>query len=159
MRVRYLGTALALVAAAVIHSVTEPPARPRPVKPTARVTATRAHSATATAVLGEAARLGLTAAQQRRLAGLATEWEHDAAGPEAEVRQAVAEFERFMSEAQDAGGTKLDEIRRRSLAVQAHSAVLAELRRLHSARVLATLDDDQRGRLGQRGAMKTGGPR
>lgn len=159
---RYLGTALALVAAGLIYATTQAPPRPHPAVPAAsaagRIAATSVLPVTAADLLAHGDRLGLTTAQQQRLQALAAGWQRDAAAPDAEARQATEEFRRFVRETQAAGRTSLAEIRQRSEAIQQRSAALRELRQLHSTRALATLDDGQRALLDEMRAT-TGGTR
>lgn len=152
-RPRYLFTTLAIVAAAVVWVIADRPEPPRPARaappPVAATARPRpALPPTARDLLASAA-LALTSGQRGRLETLAVVWERETTSLEAEVTAASAEFERFMTEAQRAGRTSLDEIRRRSLEMQDMSAALRGRRVRHGEEAAGVLTGPQRATLAE----------
>jgi hypothetical protein len=149
VRMRYLSTTLAMVAAAVVWmTVMDRPAAPRPPRPALAATAPRPQgpltSTTARDLLARADALGLTVSQRARLATLSANWERDSRVLEADVKVAAEAFARFLADAQQAGRAGMDEIRRRSMDYQELSAALRERRARHSDEALDALTAEQR---------------
>lgn len=91
-----------------------------------------------------AARLELTSAQRAALTRLAADWDKESAALEDSVRAAGAEFEAFMVQAKERGGTPLAEIQARSAELREASGTFRERRDAYRATALAVLTADQR---------------
>lgn len=100
-------------------------------------------------VLGRGAELSLLPVQVARLEALDRDWRSQQGWLEAELDAAMAEFSRFMGEAQTGRGTTLAEIQRRSEEIAALGRALREEVRLHGGAAARILTDAQRERLGQ----------
>lgn len=149
-RTRYLSTSLALVAVGLGYALIQgrpdrPPLR-LPARPAApdRPAPTSPSPPTAREILERARALSLTAAQIARLEALDRQWQQESSGLEAALRQAEQDFSRFMTDAQAARRTSLEEIERRSAEFRELSAALRERRRLHAEAAAQLLSEPQR---------------
>jgi hypothetical protein len=158
LRARYLVTTLALLAVGLGVGLSRWPDRPPP-RPPARtaVPAPPLLPPTAPDVLERARELRLTADQVGRLGRLAREWGAEVTRLEGAIQEARAEFEEFAAGAQGGGGASLQEIQRRSAALQYLSAELRERRSAHSQRTMDLLTDAQRTRLRTESLHSPGG--
>src|SRR5574341_1874431 len=109
-RARALASSLAILIVAVAAGVWQhTAARPKAVVESHRIDtqaeapAVRPIGPTARQALERRAELGLTEAQIGRLEALDREWQRTGGTLEREVREAEADFQRFMDEAQPAG--------------------------------------------------------
>lgn len=165
VRGRYLTTSLALVALAFSYALMQSRGGERPAgpRPAAVAAAPRIPSPltlpSASEILDRGARLSLSAAQTRSLEGLARDWSNESARLEAQLRDATAEFSRFMSEAQAGRGASLQEIQRRSAEAGELGALLRERRRLHGETATGLLVAWQRAKLAEATMVPAGGDR
>ena len=149
MRTRHLATTLALLAVGLGLGVSQWRPKPPPPRP-ARATATPARLSlppTAREILVRAQELQLSRDQVIRLNALDQQWEAETENLESAIRDASAEFDRFMSEAQSGRGASLPEVQRHSAELRALSVALRERRNIHSARAVEILSGPQQERL------------
>jgi hypothetical protein len=149
MRIRYLGTTLALLAIGLGYAFFQQwprhqtPRLPARAEASARPASFPAAPPTAREILDRASDLALTPEQRARLAGLDTRWRDEILGLEAAVRVAEQEFGKFVRETQQGGKTSLQEIQRRSEDYRNLSAELRERSRLHAKAAAHILTDSQ----------------
>jgi hypothetical protein len=149
----YVTVTLVMLAVGVVWiTLIDRPAGPRPLRaasPRAGVAARPVPAAPVTAgeVLSRADVLGLTAGQRAQLASLAGTWERDITSLEDALNTATEEFSRFAREAQQAGRTRLHDVRSRTEDVQSLSALVRERRIRHAGEALALLTASQRARI------------
>jgi len=149
MRTRYLASTLALLAVGLGFGVSQWRPKPPPPRP-ARAAATSARLSlppTAREILDRAQELQLSRDQVIRLNAVDQQWKAETANLEAAIRDASAEFDRFMSEARSGRGASLEEVQRHSADLRALSAELRERRNIHSARAVEILSGPQQERL------------
>jgi hypothetical protein len=155
VRSRYVTGILALVVLAFgyafVQGRAERPGPRRPAQPAliARPSIPETRLPSAREILDGAALLSLTAAQWTHLRALDATWSREAGRRQDELDAAMAEFSRFMTEAQRTRRTSLQEIQRRSAEISALSAVLSERRRLHGDAAAALLTEWQRRKLAE----------
>lgn len=149
MRTRYLASTLALLAVGLGFGVSQWRPKPPPARP-ARAASTPVRLSlppTAREILDRAQELQLSRDQVIRLNALDQRWKAETANLEAAIRDASAEFDRFMSEARSGRGASLEEVQRHSADLRALSAELRERRNIHSARAVEILSGPQQERL------------
>lgn len=152
-RGRYVMTVLAMVVVGVAwFTVLDRPAGPRPVRAGTPGAGRAARPPVATPltardVLAKADVIQLTADQRTRLAGAAAAWDREVTSLEDALDAATREFARFAREAQQAGRTRLDDVRARTEDVQSLSALLRERRARHAEDALGVLSAPQRARM------------
>ena len=150
VRARHLTTALAMIVIGVVWiTIVDRPPGPRPVGAGSPAAGPAARPpvvtpVTARDVLAKADVLQLTADQRTRLASAATAWDRERASLQAALDAATEEFTRFARSAQQAGRTRLDDVRSRTEDVQSLSALLRERRVRHAADALGVLSASQR---------------
>ncbi len=163
VRRRYLTTSLVLLAIAFGFALTqgrvERPALPGPAGDAASPRVPPPPPPSARELLDRRASLGLGDEQTRRLEALAHAWSGESARLEAGLQAAMAEFSRFMSEAQGSRGTSLQEIQGRSAQASELSSILREQRRQHGEAAAGLLTDRQRQRLAHLAPDTPGGTR
>ncbi|MBI4536664.1 MAG: hypothetical protein HY712_01755 [candidate division NC10 bacterium] len=160
LRVRYLGTTLALLAIGLGFGLSQWRARPAPPPAPVRAdTPPLAPAPTAREIVDRAEALALTREQVSRLMALDRRWRAESEGLRAAVQEAGEEFQRFMAEAQAHGGASLTEIQRRGGDLRLLSAELRERRRLHGEEAAWLLSPEQEQRLQGTTSLASGGAR
>ena len=146
-------TVLAMVVIGVAwFTVLDRPAGPRPVRAGTPGTGSAARPPVATPptasdVLAKADVIGLTADQRTRLAAAAAAWDREVTSLQDALDAATQGFARFARDAQQAGRTRLDDVRARTEDVQSLSTLLRERRARHAEDALGVLSAPQRAQM------------
>lgn len=160
LRARYLVTTLALLAIGLAFGLSQRTERPGPPRPAVHATAWPALPApppTASEILNQAGKLGLSPQQIGTLRELDRQWQVESGQLQEAIRAASAEFEQFVTEAQLGGGASLQTLQQRSSDLRDLSMTLRERRAEFGRRAVAVLTEAQRATLRPASEDSSGG--